>query len=52
MDITFTKTKSATHQFKENIVLSDYTLPDGIQYEDDFFGKTEIIKLHSLSTSL
>ena len=32
--------KSATN----DIVLTDYILPDGIQYEDEFFGKTEIYR--------
>ena len=38
------KDKISYTSIQENIVLSDYTLPDGIQYEDEFFGKTEIYR--------
>ncbi len=38
------KDKISYKSIQEDIVLTDYTLPNGIQYEDEFFGKTEIYR--------
>ena len=38
------KDKISYKSIQEGVVLSDYTLPGGIQYEDEFFGKTEIYR--------
>ena len=38
------KDKISYKSIQEDIVLADYILPDGIQYEDEFFGKTEIYR--------
>ena len=38
------KDKISYKSIQKDIVLSDYILPDGIQYEDEFFGKTEIYR--------
>tara|TARA_Y100001970_G_scaffold190608_1_gene231785 strand:+ start:37 stop:1767 length:1731 start_codon:yes stop_codon:yes gene_type:complete len=38
------KDKISYKSIQEDIVLTDYTLPEGIQYEDEFFGKTEIYR--------
>ena len=38
------KDKISYESIQEDISLEDYTLPDGIQYEDEFFGKTEIYR--------
>ena len=38
------KDKISYKSIQKDIVLSDYILPDAIQYEDEFFGKTEIYR--------
>ena len=38
------KDKISYKSIQEGVVLSDYSLPGGIQYEDEFFGKTEIYR--------
>jgi len=38
------KNKISYRSIQDGIVLSDYTLPEGIENEDEFFGKTEIYR--------